>query len=76
VISADWKTTKDAKPGVAVLDEALKMGQLRSLLGNRMRTALTMLGSSSARLGGCADGDRQRRKSRRPGAIQAMGTTC
>jgi len=28
---------------VAVLDEALKMA-LRSLLGNRMRTALTMLG--------------------------------
>ena len=35
--------TNDAKPGVAVLGEALKMA-LRSLLHNRMRTALTMLG--------------------------------
>jgi macrolide transport system ATP-binding/permease protein len=32
-----------AKPGTAVLGEALKMA-LRSLLNNRMRTALTMLG--------------------------------
>ena len=34
---------KDAKPGLAVLGEALKMA-LRSLLHNRMRTLLTMLG--------------------------------
>jgi len=34
---------KDVKPGVAVLGEALKMA-LRSLLHNRMRTVLTMLG--------------------------------
>ena len=34
---------KDVKPGMAVLGEALKMA-LRSLLHNRMRTALTMLG--------------------------------
>ncbi|MGD0591973.1 MAG: MacB family efflux pump subunit [Bacteroidota bacterium] len=34
---------KDAKQGVAVLGEALKMA-LRSLLHNRMRTVLTMLG--------------------------------
>jgi macrolide transport system ATP-binding/permease protein len=34
---------KDAKPGVAVLGEALKMA-LRSLVHNRLRTALTMLG--------------------------------
>jgi macrolide transport system ATP-binding/permease protein len=37
------ETGKDAKPGMAVLGEALKMA-LRSLLHNRMRTALTMLG--------------------------------
>jgi macrolide transport system ATP-binding/permease protein len=34
---------KDAKAGVAVLGESLKMA-LRSLVNNRMRTALTMLG--------------------------------
>jgi len=34
---------KDSKQGVAVLGEALKMA-LRSLVHNRMRTALTMLG--------------------------------
>jgi len=34
---------KDAKPGVAVLGESLKMA-LRSLMRNRLRTALTMLG--------------------------------
>ena len=37
------ETGTDAKPGVAVLGEALKMA-LRSLVNNRMRTALTMLG--------------------------------
>jgi len=36
-------TGKDAKAGVAVLGESLKMA-LRSLVNNRMRTALTMLG--------------------------------
>jgi len=37
------KSGKDVKLGIAVLGEALKMA-LRSLTGNRMRTALTMLG--------------------------------
>ena len=37
------ETGKDAKPGVAVLGESLKMA-LRSLMRNRLRTALTMLG--------------------------------
>lgn len=37
------KISRDASPGVAVLGEALKMA-LRSLLHNRMRTILTMLG--------------------------------
>jgi len=37
------ETVKDAKAGVAVLGESLKMA-LRSLVNNRMRTALTMLG--------------------------------
>jgi len=36
-------TAKDVKPGMAVLGEALKMA-LRSLVHNRLRTALTMLG--------------------------------
>jgi macrolide transport system ATP-binding/permease protein len=39
--NGEWK--KDAKPGVAILGEALMMA-LRSLLHNRMRTVLTMLG--------------------------------
>jgi len=39
----DGETRADVKPGMAVLGEALKMA-LRSLLHNRMRTALTMLG--------------------------------
>jgi macrolide transport system ATP-binding/permease protein len=37
------RTGTDAQPGAAVLGETLKMA-LRSLLHNRMRTALTMLG--------------------------------
>jgi macrolide transport system ATP-binding/permease protein len=37
------ETGKDAKPGAAVLGESLKMA-LRSLMRNRLRTALTMLG--------------------------------
>jgi macrolide transport system ATP-binding/permease protein len=37
------ETGKGAKPGVAVLGESLKMA-LRSLMRNRLRTALTMLG--------------------------------
>jgi macrolide transport system ATP-binding/permease protein len=37
------ETAKDVKPGLAVLGEALKMA-LRSLVHNRLRTALTMLG--------------------------------
>jgi macrolide transport system ATP-binding/permease protein len=37
------ESARDAKLGVAVLSEALKMA-LRSLLHNRLRTALTMLG--------------------------------
>jgi len=37
------ETVKDTKAGVAVLGESLKMA-LRSLVNNRMRTALTMLG--------------------------------
>ena len=37
------ETAWSVKPGVAVLGEALKMA-LRSLMHNRMRTALTMLG--------------------------------
>ena len=37
------ETEKDAKAGVAVLGESLKMA-LRSLMHNRMRTVLTMLG--------------------------------
>jgi macrolide transport system ATP-binding/permease protein len=42
-LSQVGETGKDAKPGTAVLGEALKMA-LRSLLHNRMRTVLTMLG--------------------------------
>jgi macrolide transport system ATP-binding/permease protein len=37
------ETGKDAKPSVAALGESLKMA-LRSLMRNRLRTALTMLG--------------------------------
>lgn len=65
---------KDAKPGVAVLGEALKMA-LRSLLGNRMRTALTMLGiiigvASVVALMAIGNGAKQDVLER----IQAMGT--
>jgi macrolide transport system ATP-binding/permease protein len=68
------ETTKDAKPGVAVLGEALKMA-LRSLLGNRMRTALTMLGiiigvASVVALMAIGNGAKQDVLER----IQAMGT--
>jgi macrolide transport system ATP-binding/permease protein len=65
---------KDAKPGVAVLGEALKMA-LRSLLHNRLRTALTMLGiiigvASVVALMAIGNGAKQDVLDR----IQAMGT--
>jgi macrolide transport system ATP-binding/permease protein len=68
------ETARDAKPGVAVLGEALKMA-LRSLLGNRMRTALTMLGiiigvASVVALMAIGNGAKQDVLER----IQAMGT--
>ena len=68
------ETGKDAKAGVAVLGEALKMA-LRSLLGNRMRTALTMLGiiigvASVVALMAIGNGAKQDVLER----IQAMGT--
>jgi len=68
------ETTTDAKPGVAVLGESLKMA-LRSLLGNRMRTALTMLGiiigvASVVALMAIGNGAKQDVLER----IQAMGT--
>jgi macrolide transport system ATP-binding/permease protein len=64
----------DAKPGVAVLGEALKMA-LRSLLHNRLRTALTMLGiiigvASVVALMAIGNGAKQDVLDR----IQAMGT--
>jgi macrolide transport system ATP-binding/permease protein len=64
----------DAKPGVAVLGEALKMA-LRSLLHNRLRTALTMLGiiigvASVVALMAIGNGAKQDVLER----IQAMGT--
>jgi len=68
------ETGKDAKPGVAVLGEALKMA-LRSLLHNRLRTALTMLGiiigvASVVALMAIGNGAKQDVLDR----IQAMGT--
>jgi len=68
------ETGKDAKPGVAVLGEALKMA-LRSLLHNRMRTVLTMLGiiigvASVVALMAIGNGAKQDVVER----IQAMGT--
>ena len=68
------ETRKDIKPGMAVLGEALKMA-LRSLLHNRMRTALTMLGiiigvASVVALMAIGNGAKQDVVER----IQAMGT--
>ena len=68
------ETAKDAKPGVAVLGESLKMA-LRSLLHNRLRTALTMLGiiigvASVVALMAIGNGAKQDVLER----IQAMGT--
>jgi macrolide transport system ATP-binding/permease protein len=68
------ETGKDAKPGVAVLGETLKMA-LRSLLHNRMRSALTMLGiiigvASVIALMAIGNGAKQDVLER----IQAMGT--
>jgi macrolide transport system ATP-binding/permease protein len=65
---------KDAKPDVAVLGEALKMA-LRSLVHNRLRTALTMLGiiigvASVVALMAIGNGAKQDVLER----IQAMGT--
>jgi len=67
-------TVKEVKPGVAVLGEALKMA-LRSLLNNRMRTLLTMLGiiigvASVVALMAIGNGAKQDVLER----IQAMGT--
>ncbi len=68
------KTIEDIKPGVAVLGESLKMA-LRSLLNNRMRTMLTMLGiiigvASVVALMAIGNGAKQDVLER----IQAMGT--
>ena len=65
---------KDARPGVAVLGEALKMA-VRSLAHNRLRTALTMLGiiigvASVVALMAIGNGAKQEVIER----IQAMGT--
>ncbi len=65
---------KDARPGVAILGEALKMA-LGSLLHNRLRTALTMLGiiigvASVVALMAIGNGAKQDVLDR----IQAMGT--
>ncbi len=65
---------RDAKPGVAILGEALKMA-LGSLLHNRLRTALTMLGiiigvASVVALMAIGNGAKQDVLDR----IQAMGT--
>ncbi len=65
---------KDSKPGAAVLGESLKMA-LRSLVHNRMRTALTMLGiiigvASVVALMAIGNGAKQDVLDR----IQAMGT--
>ncbi len=67
-------TSTPAKPGVAVLGESLKMA-LRSLLHNRLRTALTMLGiiigvASVVALMAIGNGAKQDVLDR----IQAMGT--
>ncbi|HIJ88626.1 MAG TPA: MacB family efflux pump subunit [Desulfuromonadales bacterium] len=67
-------TTTDIKPAVAVLGESLKMA-FRSLLNNRMRTALTMLGiiigvASVVALMAIGNGAKQDVLER----IQAMGT--
>jgi macrolide transport system ATP-binding/permease protein len=67
-------TAPPAKPGVAVLGESLKMA-LRSLLHNRLRTALTMLGiiigvASVVALMAIGNGAKQDVLDR----IQAMGT--
>jgi macrolide transport system ATP-binding/permease protein len=72
--SQTGETGKDAKPGMAVLGEALKMA-LRSLVHNRMRTALTMLGiiigvASVVALMAIGNGAKQDVLDR----IQAMGT--
>jgi macrolide transport system ATP-binding/permease protein len=68
------ETGRNAKPGVAVLGESLKMA-LRSLLHNRLRTALTMLGiiigvASVVALMAIGNGAKQDVLER----IQAMGT--
>jgi macrolide transport system ATP-binding/permease protein len=65
---------KEAKSGIAVLNEALKMA-LTSLVNNRMRTALTMLGiiigvASVVALMAIGNGAKQEVLER----IQAMGT--
>jgi macrolide transport system ATP-binding/permease protein len=72
--TATGEPGKDAKPGAAVLGEALKMA-LRSLLHNRLRTALTMLGivigvASVVALMAIGNGAKQDVLER----IQAMGT--
>jgi macrolide transport system ATP-binding/permease protein len=68
------ETGKDARQGVAVLGESLKMA-FRSLVHNRMRTALTMLGiiigvASVVALMAIGNGAKQDVLER----IQAMGT--
>jgi len=68
------ETAKEAKQGVAVLGESLKMA-LRSLVHNRLRTALTMLGiiigvASVVALMAIGNGAKQDVLER----IQAMGT--
>ena len=68
------ESAMEAKPGAAVLGEALKMA-LRSLLHNRLRTALTMLGiiigvASVVALMAIGNGAKQDVLER----IQAMGT--
>ncbi len=70
----EGETEKDAGPGTAVLGESLKMA-LRSLLHNRMRTILTMLGiiigvASVVALMAIGNGAKQDVVER----IQAMGT--
>ena len=72
--AAAGETERDAKAGAAVLGEALKMA-LRSLLHNRLRTALTMLGiiigvASVVALMAIGNGAKQEVLER----IQAMGT--
>jgi len=70
--TSEW--VKEAKPGVAVLGEALKMA-LRLLVHNRLRTALTMLGivigvASVVALMAIGNGAKKEVLER----IQAMGT--